>query len=117
MIYLRPVAGVVVAFGCCWLPIGVIDTIDVVHGDATLPRQLYLMYGLFIFLSSTINPFIYGILNTNFRREFIKVIFGKFTFRKAVRLQVRESANEKLEVSTDTTDDRSKNITKRKAWK
>ena len=43
------------------------------RGVPTLPRQAYLTYGFLIYLSSAINPVIYGAINRYFRREY-KVI-------------------------------------------
>lgn len=65
---------VLVGFVCCWLPVLVIDTIDVVTGALILPRQLYLFYTLMVFLSSTINPFIYALVNKRFRKEYWKIL-------------------------------------------
>ena len=67
---------VLVGFACCWLPISIVDNIDAARGEHTLPRQVYLAYGLLVYLSSTINPFIYGATNKRFRREY-RVIFRK----------------------------------------
>lgn len=65
---------VLVGFAFCWLPILVMDTIDVVTGALILPRQLYLFYTFMVFLSSTINPFIYALVNKRFRREYWKIL-------------------------------------------
>ena len=70
----KTLAAVVVGFTCCWLPVGVMDYIDVAQGKPTLPRQAYLTYGFLIYLSSTINPFIYGVTNNQFRREFKAIL-------------------------------------------
>lgn len=64
---------VLVGFALCWLPVLVMDTIDVVTGALILPRQLYLFYTFMVFLSSTINPFIYALVNKRFRREYCKI--------------------------------------------
>ena len=73
----RTLTAVVAAFAFCWLPIGVIDSIDVIQGETTLPRQVYLMYGFLVYLSSTVNPFIYGVFSRTFRREYRKLVCGK----------------------------------------
>ena len=65
---------VLVGFAFCWLPVLVMDTIDVVTGALVLPRQLYLFYTFMVFLSSTINPFIYALVNKRFRREYWKIL-------------------------------------------
>jgi len=72
----KTLAAVMVGFTCCWLPLGVIDSIDIAEGKPTFPRQAYLTYGFLIYLSSTINPFIYAGTNKQFRREF-KSILGQ----------------------------------------
>ena len=62
----------------CWLPICIMDYIDAARGEPTLPRQVYLTYGFLAYLSSTINPFIYGATNRRFRREY-KTILKKIS--------------------------------------
>ena len=69
----KTLAAVMVGFTCCWLPISVMDNIDAARGEHTLQRQVYLTYAFLIYLSSTMNPFIYGATNRQFRREY-KVI-------------------------------------------
>ena len=71
----KTLAAVVAGFAFCWIPIGVMDYTDAATGEPTLPRQAYLTYGFLIYLSSTINPFIYGATNRHFRREY-KAILG-----------------------------------------
>ena len=70
---------VVVGFLLCWAPNVVIDFVDTYRGKTTFSRQVYFLYlilgGVF---SSVINPFVYGLLNTNFRAEYKRIIF----FRK-----------------------------------
>ena len=70
----KTLATVLVGFACCWLPISVVDNIDAARGEHTLPRQVYLAYGLLAYLSSTINPFIYGATNKQFRREYKDIL-------------------------------------------
>ncbi|XP_068736176.1 melatonin receptor type 1B-like [Montipora capricornis] len=77
----KTLAMVMAGFACCWLPIGIVDYIDAARGQHTLPRQVYLMYSCLAYLSSTINPLIYGVMNRHFRREY------KVMFRKALCLQ------------------------------
>ncbi|XP_020626345.1 melatonin receptor type 1B-B-like [Orbicella faveolata] len=69
----KTLAAVMVGFTCCWLPVSVMDNIDAARGEHTLPRQAYLTYAFLAYLSSTINPLIYGATNKQFRREY-KVI-------------------------------------------
>ena len=72
---------VVVGFACCWLPVFVVDNIDMARGEPTLPRQVYLTNSLIIYLSSTINPFIYCAADKRFRREYKVVLRKIFTFK------------------------------------
>ena len=74
----KTLAAVMAAFAFCWLPICVMDYIDAVRGERTLPRQAYLAYGFLGYLSSTINPFIYGVMNTNFRQEYKAILRKPF---------------------------------------
>ena len=77
----KTLAAVVVGFTCCWLPVSVMDNIDAAHGEHTLPRQAYLTYAFLIYLSTTINPFIYGATNRQFRREYKAILKMTICFR------------------------------------
>ena len=70
----KTLVAVLVGFACCWLPISVVDNIDAARGEHTLPRQVYLTYGFLAYMSSTINPFIYGSMDKQFRREYKDVL-------------------------------------------
>ena len=72
----KTLAAVMAGFAFCWLPVCIIDYIDAARGEFTLPRQAYLTYGFLVYLSSTINPFIYGATNYYFRREY-QTILGR----------------------------------------
>ena len=78
----KTLAAVMVGFACCWLPVGVMDYIDVAEGKPTFPRQAYLTYGFLIYLSSTINPFIYGGTNKKFRREYKAILSQMLCLRR-----------------------------------
>ncbi|XP_078382108.1 melatonin receptor type 1A-A-like [Oculina patagonica] len=78
----KTLAAVMVGFSCCWLPICVMDNIDAARGEKTLPRQAYLTYGFLGYLSSTINPFIYGATNKQFRREYKAILCKIIRFRR-----------------------------------
>ena len=77
----KRLVAVVVGFACCWLPVFVVDNIDMARGEPTLPRQVYLTNSLIIYLSSTINPFIYCAADKRFRREYKVVLRKIFTFK------------------------------------
>lgn len=73
---------VLFSFVFCWLPIFVVDCTDAAPGERAMSRQVYLMYAFLAYLSSTINPCIYGIMNKHFKREY-KVLSRKFAcFRR-----------------------------------
>ena len=102
----KTLAAVMVGFTFCWLPVLIIDYIDAVRGEHTLPRQVYLTYGFLIYLSSTINPFIYGATNKRFRREY-KVILKKLLCLQSLqctriseRVSVREGRRTGLAQAT-----------------
>ena len=67
----------VIGFLACWTPIAVIDFVDTFRGEVTFPRQVYFFYLLLGNLSGVINPFVYGVLNKNFRDEYKKVFLCK----------------------------------------
>ncbi|XP_032227516.2 melatonin receptor type 1B-B [Nematostella vectensis] len=69
----------VLGFVLCWTPVAIIDMIDT-FSDYSLvsPRQIYLFYIYMGYGSSAINPWIYGILNKSFRREFLKLLRLRF---------------------------------------
>lgn len=78
----------VLGFIICWSPIAIIDLIDASH-TIQLPRKVYLMYIYLGFGSSSINPFIYGILNRSFRREFMRM----FTLKCRNQIENSETGN------------------------
>ena len=77
----KTLVAVMVGFSLCWLPVSIIDFIDTARGKPTLPRQLYLLYGSSLYLSSGINPFIYGALNSTFKREYYRYVNRIFCFK------------------------------------
>ncbi|KAJ7365607.1 Melatonin- receptor [Desmophyllum pertusum] len=81
----KTLAAVMVGFACCWIPVTIIDYIDAARGEPTLARQAYLTYGFLIYLSSTINPFIYGATNKNFRREYHVILSNILCLRSSRR--------------------------------
>ena len=88
----KTLAAVMAGFALCWLPVCVIDYIDAARGEPTLPRQAYLAYGFLVYLSSTINPFIYGATNKHFRREYKAILKKIFCLqaRRCTRLRNTE---------------------------
>ena len=78
----KTLATVMVGFACCWLPVCIIDYTDAARGEPTLARQAYLTYGFLVYLSSTINPFIYGATHKQFRREYMTVLRDMLCLRR-----------------------------------
>ena len=78
----KTLATVMVGFVCCWLPVCIIDYIDAAREEPTLARQAYFTYGFLVYLSSTINPFIYGATHKQFRREYMAVLGDMLCFRR-----------------------------------
>lgn len=68
----KAVATIVFAFTICWIPSEVMDTMDKIN-PLLLPRQVFIFATCLWFLSSAINPIIYGIMNNNFRAEYKKM--------------------------------------------
>ena len=73
----KTLAAVLIGFSLCWFPIMIIDQIDFTNSAPMLPRQVYYFYGLSIYMSSAINPVLYGLLNRSFRIEYKKIITCK----------------------------------------
>lgn len=73
----KTLVAVLVGFSCCWLPIMVIDQIDMNNGAPMLARQVYYFYELSVYMSSAINPVLYGLINRSFRAEYKKTITCK----------------------------------------
>ena len=89
----KTLAAVMVGFACCWLPVCIIDYIDAARGEPTLARQAYFAYGFLVYLSSTINPFIYGAMNKHFRREYKAVLRGMLCLRSSRCMGVSEDVS------------------------
>ena len=65
---------IVVFFTLCWTRVVVIDLVDVIRGSWTFPREAYVTYSVLATLSTALNPLIYGVLNRNFPREYLKLL-------------------------------------------
>ena len=46
------------------------DQLDINNRVPLLPRRVYYMYGMLIYISSAINPILYGFINRSFRAEY-----------------------------------------------
>jgi len=70
----KVIVAIMIGFSCCWLPSFAIAYLRLVITDIVYIRTPHLIYMYLVYSSSMINPFIYGILNSTFRGEFLKVI-------------------------------------------
>ena len=66
---------VVFVFMICWIPFWVIVILRRFRLVATMPRNVELLCMFLLYLSNTINPFIYAGMNPVFKREFRKILF------------------------------------------
>ena len=66
---------IVFAFMICWIPFWVIVVLRRFRLVAMMPRSVKLLCMFFLYLSNTINPFIYAGMNPVFRREFQNILF------------------------------------------
>lgn len=73
----KTLASVLVGFSCCWIPIMVIDQLDISNRVPLLQRRVYYMYGMLIYTSSAINPIVYGHMNRSFRAEYKRIVTCK----------------------------------------
>ena len=73
----KSLAIVVLAFGLCWIPFWIIIVMQRFTSDAVVPRNVQLLCTFLLFLSSTINPFIYAGMNPSFRAEFRRTLCCK----------------------------------------
>ena len=67
---------VVAGFVLCWIPVIIIGLLAHLS-TAKLPDFAYELYTFFAFASAVINPLIYGVVNREFRREFLKIFHCK----------------------------------------
>ena len=61
---------ILVFFNLCWTPVLLVDIIDTV----SFPREVYVTYSFLATLNSALNPLLYGVLNKNFRKEYLKIL-------------------------------------------
>ena len=74
---------IVLFFNICWTPVMLIDIVDTLNGKWIFPLETYLAYSFLATVSSSLNPTIYGLLNKNFRREYLKVFRRRYCRNRA----------------------------------
>ena len=67
----------VFAFMLCWIPTWFFAIFARFHVIARMPQAIQLLCTFLVFLSSTLNPFIYAGMNAPFRREFRRLLLCK----------------------------------------
>ena len=83
---------VVFAFMICWIPFWVIVVLRRFHVvTSEMPRNIELLTIFFIYLSNTINPFIYAGMNPIFKSEFKKMFCCERRFFNRINPQHYES--------------------------
>ena len=68
----------VVFFNLCWTPILLIDIVDSIQTRWTFSREVYVAYTFLAHISSALNPLIYGVLNRNFRTDYLKLLCCRY---------------------------------------
>ena len=70
---------VVVLFGFCWLPYHIVYMyLDFSQSQYTQAiTSVVLIVQLLVFVNSACNPVVYAVLNVNFRREFLAMLFRR----------------------------------------
>ena len=72
---IKSLFAVVFAFIICWIPFWIIVVLRRFRLVAKMPRNVELLCMCVLYLSNTINPFIYASMNSVFKREFRKILF------------------------------------------
>lgn len=85
----RLLALIVMTFTVCFTPFLVVILLESFHEQFSLPRQVYLFATIMVGLASCVNPVIYGIMNTDFRREFVTMFRGRRERRIAAQEEKR----------------------------
>ena len=69
----------VLAFSICWIPSLVIITADRMETETTPPRIRTLLCTYLNYISTAVNPIIYGVMNRSFRAEYKRILLCKKT--------------------------------------
>ena len=70
----RTILVIVLFFNLCWIPILTIDFLDTIFQRWIFPPEAYMAYTFLATISSALNPFIYGVLNKSFRKNYLNVL-------------------------------------------
>ena len=89
---------VVFAFMMCWIPFWIIIVLK--RFLAIMPRNVELLCLFFLYLSNTINPFIYAGMNPVFRREFRMILFCEGKRKVCVGSSGGEAKMEEVDMHT-----------------
>ncbi|XP_020917769.1 melatonin receptor type 1B-like [Exaiptasia diaphana] len=65
---------VMLVYMTCWTPILIIDLIDTGRGYWSMKREVYTFYSYLAVVSSATNPIIYGLMNPQFKKEYLKIM-------------------------------------------
>ena len=104
---------VVIVFACCWIPLWVLALLFRFQIVSSLSRHVTLFVMFLVFISSTINPFIYAGMNGSFRSEFrrignclppSKLEFSSFYVRKHRKSEVEGQNNQTQANSVELQD-------------
>ena len=68
----------IMAFLLLWMPYSVAG-VSLALGTFSLPKEVMLASLMLAIASSAVNPFIYGVMNKNFRVAFMKIMLGRKT--------------------------------------
>ncbi|EDO42547.1 predicted protein [Nematostella vectensis] len=81
---------VVCCYLICWMPVSFVCVTETAGG--VMPREVYAVVIFLMYISSCINPLIYGIMNPQFRRAFLAVA-RMSNFTAATAASANESGN------------------------
>lgn len=63
-----------VGFQLCWIPLYIMEVIDLFHEDLDAPRTVYVLTTFTVSASCSINPIIYAVMNKDFRDAFKRLL-------------------------------------------
>lgn len=75
---------VVLLFGFCWLPYHIVFMyVDLSQSQLSPPLTSFILFAqLLMFANSACNPFVYAVLNDNYRREFAAMVWRRQVQRR-----------------------------------